>query len=194
MAAFSNPRFSAAFPGVTTTRPGTWVYQASGDCECWAAIPPRIPDRHPGHHRHPGLSTEHVAGLGRLVHQFIHRAHGEIRKAQLRDGPRPGQGGPHCGAHDGRFRNRCIDDPILSEFGLQVAVLTGHTAFVAEILTQRPDRFIPAHFLAQSKPRGFGICHFGHCATPGTLGAPTSCTSVKANDGSGQAAFFASST
>ncbi len=40
---FRRPLLSAGVAGVTTTRPGVCTYQASGDWECCAAIPPRIP-------------------------------------------------------------------------------------------------------------------------------------------------------
>ena len=43
MAAFNSPLLSAGVAGTATTRPGICVYQASRDCECWAADDRHIP-------------------------------------------------------------------------------------------------------------------------------------------------------
>ena len=37
------PLASDAVAGATTTKPGVWIYQASVDCQCWAAPPLRTP-------------------------------------------------------------------------------------------------------------------------------------------------------
>jgi hypothetical protein len=69
-------------------------------------------DRLAHHQRHAALAAEHVAGLGRLVDQLVHRAQREVGEPELHDGTRAHHGGTHRRAHDAGFRDRGIGDAL----------------------------------------------------------------------------------
>ena len=68
--------------------------------------------RHAHHHGGLRLPAEHVADLGDLVDQLVHRAHHEIEDAHLDDRPHADQRRAEPRAHDGRFRDRRGDDAL----------------------------------------------------------------------------------
>ena len=52
--------------------------QASSDWECWAALPPGAPLLRADDQRHRRLAAEHVAQLGGLVDDRLHRQRQEV--------------------------------------------------------------------------------------------------------------------
>ncbi len=77
-----------------TTLPASASAARPNCATCHAASAPR---------RRACLSSEHVADLGDLVDQFVHRAHHEVEDAHLDDRPHPDQRRAETRAHDGRL-------------------------------------------------------------------------------------------
>ena len=68
-----------------TTSPGVWTNQASRLCECWAAMPMPFEI---GPRSTIGTDTwppRHVAPLGRVVDELVHRQRHEVEDLQLDD-------------------------------------------------------------------------------------------------------------
>jgi hypothetical protein len=136
------------------------------------------------HERRLRLAAEHVAGLGDLIHQFVHGAEGEVEDAHLDDRPRADERRPEAGAHDGRLRDRGGDDALGAELFGEAAVLAEEAA-PRDVFAENPDAPVAAHLLeggasgrldqgdgfragGRSRPRGRQLVH---------AGAPVSCTS-----------------
>ena len=115
---------------------------------------------HADHQRHLGLAAQHVAQLGRLVHDLIEAHAGEIAEHQFRDGPHAGDRGAGRGADIGGFADRGVDHAAGAElpqqsFGDAHHAAPGILLAVAarssgNILSDQKDIGIAAHFLAQS--------------------------------------------
>ena len=109
-------------------------------------------DRLAHHQRHARLAAEHVARLGGLVDELVHRAEREIGEAHLDDRPRAHHGGADRGAHDAGLRDRRVGDALRPELLDEALVLAEHAA-AAEVLADRPDRRVAPHLLGERQPR-----------------------------------------
>ena len=153
----------------------------------------RLPEPHrlPHHQRNPGLTAEHVAGLGGLVDELVDGAEGEVGEPHLHYRPGTGHRRSDRGPEDGVLGDRRVDHPFGAELLDQAAILAEHAA-PAEILAHRPDVRVAPHLLGQGAAGGLEIGHPRH-QKGRSSGEPRSCTSAKARARGGQAALRARS-
>ena len=128
------------------------------------------------HQRHAALPAEHVAGLGRLVHELVHGAEREIGEAHLHHRARSRQRRADGGAEDRRLGNRRVRNPERPEFLDHARILPEHAA-APEVFAERPHGRVPAHFLGQRPLAGFHVARLHHL-NAASRGSPTSCTSA----------------
>ena len=78
-----------------------WTNHASSVCECWAGHPDPARDGAADHERHGHLAARHVAPLGGVVDDLIHRERDEVGDLQLDDRPAADERGADTGARPG---------------------------------------------------------------------------------------------
>ena len=70
---------------------------------------------HPHDQRHRGLAAEHVAQLGRLVDDLLHRERGEVGELELEDRPQAGQRRADGDAGAAELGDRRVHHPVGAE-------------------------------------------------------------------------------
>ena len=84
-------------------------------------------------------AAEHVAQLGRLVHDLVEADPEEIIEHQFRHRPQPGDRGPGGRADERRLADRCVQNPVRAILSEQALGDAHHAA---------PGVLLPAGFLA----------------------------------------------
>ena len=103
---------------------------------------------HAHHQRHGELPPRHVAQLGGMVYELVHRQRQEIDEHDLDDRPPSGERRPDRHAHDAVFADRRVHNPFLAEFFDQPG---GHAERSADrnIFPQHYDAGVGVHFVSQ---------------------------------------------
>jgi hypothetical protein len=78
----------------------------------------------------------------------------EVRELDLADGPQPVHRRTDRGAHDHRFREGRVDDPLLTELRPQPVRGEEHATLLAHVLAEDDDRLVAAHLLHEGLADG----------------------------------------
>ena len=103
----------------------------------------------PHHQRHGRLATEHVAVLGALVGQLVHRERREVDVHDLSHGLHAGHRGADAGAGDGRLADGRVAHSLGAEVVVQPARDGVRAAVEADVLAHDEDALVALHLLAQ---------------------------------------------
>jgi hypothetical protein len=105
--------------------------------------------RHPDDQGHLGLAAEHVADLGRVVHDLVIGDEREVDRHQLHDGAQPQHGRPDCRADKALFRDRCVHDPLRTELIEEAFGDAVRSAEHTDVLADEVHVFVALHLLGQ---------------------------------------------
>ena len=94
-------------------------------------------------------AVPHPCGLGQ---DLVEGREDEVRELDLGHGPQAIHRGTDRGAHDHRFGQRRVDDPVIAELGPQAVRDQEHAALLADVLTQHDHARIAPHFVGQRLP------------------------------------------
>jgi hypothetical protein len=120
--------------------------------------------RHPQGQRAVELAAEHVARLRDLVRDLVHRARHEIGEMHVDHGDQAGGGGAEGRAHDGRLRDRRVEDAVRAELVDQPSRDAERQA-EDDVLADAEHARIPPHLLAQRQIQRVGEVH-AHVEAP----------------------------
>jgi hypothetical protein len=107
----------------------------------------------------PGLSAEHVAELGGLVHDLVEADADEVHEHDLDHGAQPRQRRPRGGAHEGAFRDgrvehavrpELVQEPLGDAKGAAPGVLLGIATLAAgDVLAEDHHAGVGGHLLME---------------------------------------------
>ena len=99
---------------------------------------------HPDHERNRALTARHVEQRRRVVEDLIEGEQAEVHRHDLDDRAHPAEGGADTGAHERRFRQRRVTDPLGPEL-LEQPLAHGEAAAVpADVLAHQEHSIICA--------------------------------------------------
>ena len=101
------------------------------------------------HHRNSPRAARHVMDLRRLVHHLVHRESNEIAKHNVDHGPQSRHRGAHRDTREARFRNRCVQHPLSSEFLDQSRKHLKGRARLGHVFAENADSRVAAHLFRE---------------------------------------------
>src|SRR6266851_1619916 len=104
---------------------------------------------HPDHHRHLDLAAEHVADLGRVVHDLVVGDQGEVDRHHLDHRPQPEHRRADRRADDDLFSDGCVDHALRAELVEQSLGDAVSATELADVLPDQVDRVVALHLLAE---------------------------------------------
>ncbi len=116
-------------------------------------------------HDDRGRQTGAVPSRRHVVGQHVVGAGDEIDELHLRDGPEPHVGRAGGGADDGRFRDRRVDDSLLTEPLEETFRHLERAAVSTDVFAQDEDVFVALHLLQHALANCFQVRHLRHFAS-----------------------------
>ena len=104
---------------------------------CCAAPPSPDPGRHAKDDRNADRAAQHIAQLGGLIDDLLHRQHRKVGELELVDRPHAGQRRADRDACSAEFRDRRIHDPLLAEAFDEIAGDLKGAAVDADVLAHQ---------------------------------------------------------
>ena len=114
-------------------------------------------------HRHRRLAAEHVAVLGALVGDLIHRQRRKVHVHDLGNRAQPGHGRAHGRPADGRFGDRRIQHAPFAKLLPQPARRAISAAIQPHVFAHDEHALVAQHFLAHGFHQRLGIGDLSAC-------------------------------
>ncbi len=120
------------------------------------------PGREAHHQRHRHRAAQHVAQLGGLVDDLLHRQRGEVGELELEDRAQPGQRRADRHPRAAQLGDRRVHHPVLAVFLDQVAGHAEGAAVDADILAHQHDALVLAKRDVHRLADRLGIAELAH--------------------------------
>ena len=118
------------------------------------------------HERHADLAAEHLAHLGRVVHDHVHGHEDEVDRHDLDDRPQAEHRGAHAGADEALLGDRRLAHAPRAVLRVEAGRDLVGALEAADLLAHEEDLVVARELLVERAPQGLAVGHARHARVP----------------------------